>query len=91
MSIRIFLQEIITEILRKTRTIYLKLHVVKTNITNKNNNYIINDINNKNNKNVIFANSVNIINVDNYVNFIIKINKLSKMIINVDLKIESPA
>ena len=82
MSVRIFLPKITTEILRKTRTIYIKLHVVKTNITNKN----INDKNNKNNKNV---NSVNIANVDNYVNFISKINKLSKMIVNIDSKIES--
>ena len=81
MSVRIFLPEITAEILRKTRTIYIKLHVVKTNITNKNNNYVINirnDINNKNDKNIIFINSVNIVNVDNYVNFINKFNKLSK-------------
>ena len=59
---------------------------MKTIITNKNNNYVINNIIDKNNKNV---NSVNIANVDNFVNFISKINKLSKMIVNIDLEIES--
>ena len=67
---------------------------MKTNIINKNNNYVIyirNDINNKNDKNIIFINSVNIVNVDNYVNSINNFNKLSKMIVNVDLKIGSHA
>ena len=62
---------------------------MKTIITNKNNNYVINNIIDKNNKNDKNVNSVNIANVDNFVNFISKINKLSKMIVNVDLKIES--